>query len=111
MKRLMAIGFLIAMANVAVGQSVSKTDEGFRFHARTNPAAATELNVPGSDDLPYGDDEPSAEAMRAASLYGSGSNLSYHGGAVLHQAQVVEIYWGSYWTSGTGAQEQSSMQA
>src|SRR5438046_4847712 len=40
---------------------------------------------------------------------GHGANLSYHGGDILNAAKVVPIYWGSYFGSGTGAAERSSM--
>jgi hypothetical protein len=31
---------------------------------------------------------------------GSGQNISYHGGPVIHTAKVVAIFWGSEWTGG-----------
>ena len=39
---------------------------------------------------------------------GSG-NVSYHGGNILPAAKVVPIYWGTYWGSGAGASQRSTM--
>lgn len=50
-----------------------------------------------------------AEAVSHYARGGGGSNLVYHNGEVLVQATVVPIFWGGYWSSGTGAGEASTM--
>jgi len=48
-------------------------------------------------------------AKSQAGFASGNSNVSYHGGEVLRTAKVIPIFWGSYWGSGTGANEKSVM--
>src|SRR3954470_8730522 len=43
---------------------------------------------------------PSKEQFFARPGGGSGQNLSYHGGPVIHSARVVPIFWGPSWGTG-----------
>src|SRR5947207_1904884 len=106
MKKLMAIGFMVAMANFALAQTRTQDEGGYRVRLRPNPAVMYPDLNPGNDDV----DSPE-DAAGATRMARHGSNLTYHGGAVLHQAQVVEIYWGSHWGTSTGQSDKSAMMA
>jgi len=49
------------------------------------------------------------KSQAASNQAGSGSNLTYQGGDILNAAKVRPIFWGSYWSKGTGASEASTM--
>ncbi|HET9795650.1 MAG TPA: hypothetical protein VFS34_14445 [Thermoanaerobaculia bacterium] len=51
-----------------------------------------------------------AEAVSHYARGGGGSNLVYHNGDVLVAAKVVPIFWGTYWSSGTGASQAATME-
>jgi hypothetical protein len=39
----------------------------------------------------------------------SGAQLSYYGGAIVEHPTYVNVYWGAYWTSGTGLTERTAL--
>ncbi len=50
-------------------------------------------------------------SRNAVSKTRGNSNLSYHNGPVLVAARVIPIFWGTYWGSGSGATQASTMQS
>jgi hypothetical protein len=82
MKKLLAFGFSLALASASL-------------------AGMKEVNGHWIHEYPTKAQAP----VHAA----SSSNVTYHGGDILNAAKVVPIYWGSYWGSGTGATQRSTM--
>ena len=85
MKRLLALAFSLAIASLSFGEI--KEINGKRYSVFPTKGRSAQRFARG----------------------GHGANLSYHGGDILNAAHVVPIFWGSYWGSGAGAAERSTM--
>ena len=89
MKKVLAIGISLALASAAM-------------------AGPKEVNGHWVNEHPS-NNNPELNNGKASHFARPSSNISYHGGDILNAAKVVPIYWGSYWGSGTGATERSTM--
>jgi len=83
MKKLLALGISLALASTSL--AAMKETNGHWVHETPTKGQASHFARP------------------------SNNQISYHGGDILNAAHVVPIYWGSYWGTGTGATERSTM--
>jgi hypothetical protein len=87
MKRLLVLIVVLGLATVALAEKREINGRWYSLHP-TNRGA-----------------DQAAKTARPGRVV----NLTYHGSDVLTAAKVVPIFWGSYWGSGTGATERSTM--
>src|ERR1700688_2963854 len=85
MKKLFAVLVFLSLASLASAQRI---DELNGKHTQLYPTKDKADN-----DVGEGKAKPG----------GGGSNISYHGGPVIHQAKVVAIFWGSEWSRSPGS--------
>jgi hypothetical protein len=90
MKKVLALGVSLALATAAFGQRKEINGQWYRLMPTNANAEAVSHEAGGG---------------------GGGAKLVYHNGEILQLAKVVPIFWGTYWSSGTGASQASSMRS
>jgi hypothetical protein len=87
MKKLLALGVSLAFASTSL--AAMKETNGHWVHETLTKGQSAKNQAPPNR--------------------GGSNQITYHGGDILDAAHVVPIYWGSYWGTGTGAIERSTM--
>ncbi len=90
MKKVLALGFSLALASAAFAGPKEINGHWVNEHpSKNNPELNSGKARPGHG--------------------GRVTLLTYQGGDVLYAAKVIPIFWGTYWGSGTGANERAAM--